>query len=194
MPVRTACVKRNSRQKFERVENSMHDKLAVYFFVSSNFRFGFYAALLAAAIGGIFFYQLWQPERQVLLHSAHFLTEIEKKNWPAVADFVAPDYADRWENDRTQFLQRLREVSRFCGSVAIEAKNPQARAEDRNGSWLAKISLTGGTGEYAPVIRERVNSLSAPFELRWRRESAKPWGWKLVAIDNPALQLPAGAD
>ena len=150
--------------------------------------------MLAAVISGIFFYQLWQPERQVLLHSAHFLTQIEKRNWAATATFVASDYADRWGHDRAQFLQRLREVSRFYGSATIDAKNPQVRAENRDGYWLAKITIKGGTGEFGLVIQERVNALPEPFELRWRRESAKPWDWKLVGIDNPALQLGNGTE
>ncbi|HEY1583637.1 MAG TPA: hypothetical protein VGF73_11125 [Chthoniobacterales bacterium] len=44
-----------------------------------------------------------------------------------------------------------------------------------------------------PQIIEWVNSLTTPFELRWRRESWKPWDWKLVEVRNPGLELPARA-
>jgi hypothetical protein len=37
---------------------------------------------------------------------------------------------------------------------------------------------------------ERINSLSTPFDLRWRHVSGKPWDWKLIAVSNSQLELP----
>ena len=31
---------------------------------------------------------------------------------------------------------------------------------------------------------------AAPFELEWRRQSAKPWDWKLVRVSNASLEIP----
>jgi hypothetical protein len=41
------------------------------------------------------------------------------------------------------------------------------------------------------VVKERVNSLTTPFELQWRHISRKPWDWKLVRVSNPELDIPA---
>jgi hypothetical protein len=38
-------------------------------------------------------------------------------------------------------------------------------------------------------IKHRVNSLSAPFQLQWRRQSSKPWDWKLVRVSNRELKI-----
>lgn len=153
-----------------------------------NFRNGLYAGLLLAAIVGIFLARLWQPERQVQLHSAHLLAQIEKKNWSGVAAFIGDEYQDRWGHDRTVLLERLRVVFRFVGNPQITARDVGIRTESSKGFWTARITIKGA-GEFAPVIEERVNSLPAPFELEWRRQSSKPWDWKLVRVDNSALEI-----
>ena len=40
------------------------------------------------------------------------------------------------------------------------------------------------------LVKERVSSLTTPFDLEWRRMSAKPWDWKLVRVSNAELALP----
>jgi hypothetical protein len=35
-----------------------------------------------------------------------------------------------------------------------------------------------------------VNSLESPFEFEWKRGATWPWDWKLVAVRNPALEIP----
>lgn len=153
-----------------------------------NFRNRFYAGLLVALIVGVYLVRLWQPERQIELHNAHLLSQIEKKNWANVAEFVADDYQDRWGNDRALLLERLREVFRALPNVRIDSIGAVTRTENSSGYWTAKITIHA-TGEFAPVIEARVNSLAAPFELEWRHRSAKPWDWKLVSVRNPELEI-----
>jgi len=155
-----------------------------------SFRNGVYAGLLVAAIAGIWLATLWQPERQVRLHSAHLLSQIERKNWRAVGDFVGEDYQDRWGNDRNRALARVRGVFSSFPKARIEASGAHVRIKERQGYWQAKITVSGGASELASVIEERVNSLPAPFELEWRRRSSKPWDWKLVCVRNPSLEIP----
>src|ERR1043166_7573789 len=153
-----------------------------------NFRNGFYAGLLVALIAGLYLVRLWQPERQVELHSVHLLSQIEKKNWNAVGDFIGPEYQDRWGNDRVLLLERLREVFRSLPNARIEARSPLMRVGSGRGNWSAKITITG-TGEFASVIEARVNSLEPPFELEWKRGATWPWDWKFISVRNPALEI-----
>jgi hypothetical protein len=125
---------------------------------------------------------------QIRLHSGHLLSQMEKKDWTAVAEFIGQDYQDRWGDDRALLLERMREVFRVIPNARIEAGDPQVHVEDSKGLWAAKISVYGA-GEFAVSIQERVNSLSAPFELEWRLQSSKPWDWKLVCVRNPALEI-----
>ena len=155
-----------------------------------SFRNGVYAGLLIAAIVGIWLATLWRPERQVRLHSAHLLSQIEKKNWRAVGDFLGEDYQDRWGNDRNRAVARVRGVFSLLPKARIEASGAHVRIENRQGYWQAKVTVSGGASEFTPLIEERVNSLPAPFELEWRRRSSKPWDWKLVCVRNPSLEIP----
>jgi hypothetical protein len=157
--------------------------------VPLSFRNGLYAGLLAAVILGLYLAALWRPERQVRLHTAHLLSQIDRKNWKAAAEFIGADYQDRWGDDRAILLERLREVFRFLPNTRIEANDPQVRIETVKGLWTARITVTGGAGEFASVIQARVNSLSAPFEFEWRRQSSKPWDWKLISVRNPVLEI-----
>src|SRR4051794_26703471 len=78
-----------------------------------NFRNGFFAGLVVASAWGLWVALLWQPDRQITLHSAHLLEQIEKHDWKAVGDFLGTNYQDPWTNDRTRLLERLREAFRM---------------------------------------------------------------------------------
>ena len=153
------------------------------------FKINFYVGALVAALISLWLGQLWQAERQVRLHSEHFLQQIEKRNWSAAADFVAAEYHDDWGHDRKEMVARLRIVLRFFSSLRIDAGTPQVSADTPAGWWSAKVRLEGGGSEYAPEIVQRVNQLSEPFVLHWRRQSWLPWDWKLVRVSNPSLDL-----
>ncbi len=140
-------------------------------------------------IWGICLVRLWQPHRQIVLHSLHFLEEIEKKDWKAVGEFVSNDYQDRWGNDRALLLDRLREVLRALPNARIESSFPSSRTEAGHGYWTAKITVKG-SGEFADFIQHGVNSLDSPFEFEWQRGATWPWDWKLVSVKNPALEIP----
>ena len=153
-----------------------------------DFRNGFYAGLVVVAIWGTWVALLWQPERQVRLHSVHLLERIQKKDWKAAVEFVDPGYQDRWENDRARLLQRLREVLSIMPNATIEATQPAFRTSGNRRYWTAKIQIKNA-GDLADYVESRVNSLDEPFEFEWLR-GAWPWNWTLVSVRNSALEIP----
>lgn len=153
-----------------------------------SFRNGIYAGLLIAVLVGIYLSRLWQPDRQVELHSRHLLAHIEKKNWKRVEQFIRADYLDQWAQDRPLVLERLREVFRALPTARIEAAGEVVRTNGGRGQWIARVTIDG-TGEYADLIEGRVNSLKTPFELEWQQGATWPWDWKLVAVRNPAFEI-----
>jgi hypothetical protein len=157
--------------------------------VHSTFKISFYAGALFAAMVGFWLAQLWQAEKQVRLHSENFIRQIEKRNWSAAGDFIAPDYHDDWGHDRTAILDRLHLVLHFFSSLTINAGNPQVSTDSPAGWWSAKVQIGGSGSEFAPEIVSRVNSLTEPFVLHWRHESWRPWDWKLVRASNPSLVI-----
>lgn len=78
---------------------------------------------------------------------------------------------------------------RLFSSPTITVTNPQTRLAPPEAMWSAKIQIARRGDELAPEIIARVNSLTKPFELRWRRESRWPWDWKLVRVANPSLEI-----
>jgi hypothetical protein len=157
-----------------------------------SFRNGFYAGLIVAAIWGIYLFRLWQPERQIELHNAHLLEQIEKHNWKNVGEFIGTTYQDRWGNNRTLLLQRLPQVFGALGNTQIEATNTAIRREDGRGYWTARI-VVKGTGEFTDFVQNKVNSLDTPFEFEWQHGATWPWDWKLVSVRNPALEISESA-
>ena len=150
---------------------------------------GFYAGLLIALIIGLFCNWSWQPERQVSRHTDGLLRAVEHKNWSRVNDLVAGDYTDQWGDDRKLMLARLREAFRYVRDVKIRFADRIITTEHRRGIWRAKITIDADNGEVGPMVEQRVNLLTTPFELEWRRVSAKPWDWKLFHVSNSELEL-----
>lgn len=152
-----------------------------------NFRNGFFAGLVVASAWGLWVTLLWQPERQVSLHSAHLLEQIEKHDWKAVGGFVGTNYQDRWTNDRTRLLERLREAFRMLPNARIEASLPLIQTAEGRGHWTAKIKIKS-PGGFSDYVESRVNSVEEPFELEWQRGDW-PWNWKLVTVRNSAFEI-----
>jgi hypothetical protein len=159
--------------------------------VSISFRGRFYVGLAIALCIGLYLVWLWRPERQVKRHTENFLQAIEHKNWTAAGAFIASDYQDQWGDDRARVLERMREGFRYVRGIQIHASNTTVRIERHRAEWTGKITIDGDEGEAMDLLKERVNSLVTPFELEWRRLSAKPWDWKLVRVSNSALEIPA---
>lgn len=154
-----------------------------------TFRNGFYAGVLGAIVAGLYLFQLWQPEKQVRLHSLHLISALERKDWAKVGEFVDESYTDRWGHDRGLLLARLRAVLPFARNLHIELMAPAVSASSREGEWCARLKIEADENEVSTMIKARVNKLDAPFQLHWRR-FGKLWEWKLMRADNSALELP----
>jgi hypothetical protein len=139
---------------------------------------------------GFWLVHLWSGPEQVQLHSENFLRQVEKRDILGAGNFIAADYHDDWGDDRALLLNRLRLVVGSLNSLTIKAGEPNVTLTPPDASWKAKIQINGSGSELASELNTRVNSLTTPFELHWRRKSWKPWDWDLVEIRNPSLQIP----
>ena len=157
-------------------------------------RDGFYLGLALTLGLAVFLMWLWQSERQVTQHTQNFFRAIERKDWPRAGDFIAPDYQDQWGNQRTVVLERMREVFRYLRNVQLTPSQTAIRIDNGSAHWQGHIAINGDRGEVMDVVKARVNSLTAPFDLEWRRLSAKPWDWQLLRVSNPELAIPEYAE
>jgi hypothetical protein len=156
------------------------------------FRNAFYGGGSVALALGIFLIWLWRPEHQVRLHSDHLLRSIESRNWSRFSSLIADDYRDQWEQDRALAVERTRGVFSYLPGIHIVPHDPIIQTEGGKATWQAKIVIEGSDNELARLVKERVNALTTPFTLEFRRVSGKPWDWKLVRVSNPGLTIPAG--
>jgi hypothetical protein len=134
---------------------------------------------------------LWQPERQLLLHQAHFRQAIEARNWSKLGKLIDPAYADRWGYTHET---GLREAQRWLGqffSLTITSAGQTDTLSPTGGTVTERWQMDGKGLEAASLIVEHVNACEAPFVFQWKHGSWKPWDWTLVRIDNTALDLTA---
>ena len=157
----------------------------------SWFRDGFYAGAGVALALGIYLLWLWGAEHQVRLHTDHLLRTMENRDWAKLATFLADDYQDQWGQDRAMVLQRARGVFGYLRGIHLVPGYAIVQAASGQASWHARVTIEGDNGDLATMVKERVNSLATPFTLEWRRQSSKPWDWKLVRVSNPSLDIPA---
>jgi hypothetical protein len=155
-----------------------------------SFRNGFYAGLAATVIFGLYLFRLWQPQKQIELHTAHLLAAVETHNWKAVGAFIGQEYQDRWGNNRALLLERLPQVFRAMGKTRIDSIQIAVRREAGKGYLRARIQIHG-TGEYVDYIQTRINSLEEPFEFEWQHGATWLWDWKLISVRNSALEISA---
>ncbi|MBA3881413.1 MAG: hypothetical protein H0X73_01610 [Chthoniobacterales bacterium] len=159
--------------------------------IRPNFRNGFYAGLLVAIMAGVYVLHLWKPEQQVELHSVHLLHAIERRDADAIGEFIDVNYQDQWQHDRTLLLERLRAALRYTRNLHLEPHEPIVVPVSGDCEWQARITVAGEQNEVVTLIANRINPLKEPFLLQWRKQSWKPWDWKLIHASNEALELPA---
>jgi hypothetical protein len=140
----------------------------------------------------LFLLRLWQPERQITRHTENLFRSIEHGNWEHTGAFISDDYHDQWGHDRVQMLERVRAIFRSLRGVKINHPPAAVRIYDSRATWIGKVTIEAEENEFAGLIKDRVNSVTTPFELEWRHVSSKPWDWKLVRVANSGLEIPAG--
>jgi hypothetical protein len=146
------------------------------------------AAAAAFVAFALFLLWLWQPERQVRLHTSHFLKKVERRNWDDARNFLAPDYSDRWTHDRDSAVADLREAFRSFLFVTIENRTDSCELHGDRGTTRTVLKISGNGGPVAHLIMERVNGLHGPFTFDWRKASWKPWDWELTGVEHPELR------
>jgi hypothetical protein len=131
---------------------------------------------------------LWQPERQLLLHQAHFRGAVERRDWARIRTMLDPDYADRWGHTRDTGIEDARQAlgQFFVLTVTAEPVSDELTAE--GGTVTERWKIDGTGTELAPLVEQRVNAVETPFEFQWKHTSWKPWDWTLIRVDNAGLE------
>lgn len=143
-------------------------------------------ATAALAALGIWLAWLWQPERQVRLHSETLIRSVERRNWRKVETLLADKYTDRWEHDKGFVVGALRQV--FQQFIFLDIQHEIVAADAISGRATANVKISGQGGALAQIVMTKVNALGPPFTFTWEKRSGWPWDWQLVAVDHPTLE------
>ncbi|EDY16841.1 conserved hypothetical protein [Chthoniobacter flavus Ellin428] len=142
---------------------------------------------------GLWLLWLWQPERQVRLHTTQFLKKVQQRNWKAVPAFMADDFSDRWGHNKAAAVEDAEQVFSQFLFLTIENRTEQCEVHGREGTTSTWIKISGNGSAIAQLVMERVNGLQKPFIFTWRKVGSAPWEWQLTHIDQPELNIDPGA-
>ena len=141
------------------------------------------AALLALAL---WLAWLWQPERQLRLHTASLVKAVEQRNWSKVQSLLADHYADRWGHDKAFVVTGLQQV--FGSFLFLKIEQESVAVQVASGTTITRVKMSGQGSPVAQFVIEKVNGLSAPFTFTWAKSGGMPWEWSLTAVDHPTLK------
>jgi len=134
---------------------------------------------------------LWQPERQLLLHQAHFRAAVENRDWSRVESLMDPTYADRWGYTRETGVQEARQWMGQFFALTITAEPVADQLTPGGGTVTERWKIDGTGTDAALLVEQYVNQVQTPFLFQWRHNSWKPWDWSLLRVDNPGMNLSA---
>lgn len=131
------------------------------------------------------------PERQVRWHQRQLLSAVEDRDWEDVAELMADSYSDRWQHDKAFVVREAREVFRQFLTVQVTGEERDLYVENGAGEIKTRLIISGRGGPLAEFAMSRVNVMREPWVFRWQQQSAWPWDWQLVWVDQPELSLRA---
>jgi len=137
---------------------------------------------------------LWQPARQVELHTLNLLKRASSRDWTAVEAMMAPDYRDAWNADRTAALGEARKLFSHFFALQIAVLEPLRVTKDED-EWKASgvVGIFGSGTPVAHAVMDEVHEAEGPFVFRWRKSGTWPWHWSLVATAHEGLDSKYGA-
>jgi hypothetical protein len=132
---------------------------------------------------------LWQPTRQVRVHTEALLEACEDRDWEDLRELIADDYSDRWGHGKAELAERSRQVFAQFLFLTVEGHDMVIEEADATGDARVRVVLQGRGGPLAEIAIQRVSELKEPFIFRWQQRSWKPWDWQLTRVVQPELRV-----
>ena len=136
---------------------------------------------------------LWQPARQIELHTLNLLKRASSRDWTAVEAMMARGYRDAWNADRTAAIDEARQLFSHFFALQIAVLEP-LRVTEEGDEWQAAgaVGVFGSGTPVAHAVMDEVREAEGPFIFRWRRSGTWPWQWSLVGTGHEALDAKFG--
>lgn len=129
----------------------------------------------------------FQPSRQLHRTFEKFVTTGERRDWETAASFLASDYRDDWGHDRETGIATASELLGHFFFLEITTNPVKITVNGSRGEVRTRPRLAGNGTAIAQYVMTRANELQQEMTFVWRRESWKPWDWKLVSVHQPEI-------
>lgn len=147
------------------------------------------ALVVGFAAWAVWLFLLWQPARQVELHTMNLLARASDRNWPAVEAMMASDYRDTWNRDRAAAIDEARQLfSHFFALRIVPLEPLQVTGQAGNRTAASPIGIFGSGTPVAHAIMDEVRAVNGPFEFRWSKNGPWPWQWILAELRHGELE------
>lgn len=141
------------------------------------------ALLLVALLLGI----PWlSPTRGAERAWKNLVTAIQDNDQAELATYLGNDYKDGFGLDREGALKLVATVRGQFIVCTIRFEQPETVMDvnKRVAITRARILLHGQGTPLATAAIQASQASQTPTEFRWRRNSWKPWDWRLVSVEN----------
>lgn len=126
------------------------------------------------------------PSRGVERAWKHLVEAIEQNDREALSGALGADYRDGFGLDRDGALQLAATLRGQFIVCTIRRERPELvmDANKRAAITRALIRLDGHGTPVATAAIQASQAGQTPTVFRWRRNSWKPWDWRLVSVEN----------
>lgn len=146
------------------------------------------ALVIGVAAWAVWLSQLWQPARQIELHTRNLLARASDRDWPAVEVMMSPVYRDARHEDRASAVDAAREwTSHFFALQIVPLGDWQINVSGNDGQASGEIGVFGSGTYVAQAVMDAAREFKEPFVFRWRKSGRWPWQWQLAEIAQPEL-------
>jgi hypothetical protein len=147
-----------------------------------------WSALALIATWSTWLALLWQPARQVELHTENLLARVSARDWSAVSEMMSPVYRDDWGHDRAEAIRRADELFNQFFSLKILPTGPMdIRASGAEVTNAVPLGIFGSGTPVAHAVMNEVREAGGPFVFRWRKNGSWPWQWVLSGAGHAEL-------
>lgn len=141
---------------------------------------------VVAAVAVVMVWAAWEysPGRQLEKAFLRLITAAENRDWKTVRAGMAETYRDQWGFDRDESVRLASEVLGQFLTLQITCENLRVSREGDAALVETRLRLRGRGNAVGEALMQRANALQDDFRFAWRRESWKPWSWKLVSLSQ----------
>lgn len=150
--------------------------------------------LVLGAIAIIWLVVEMQPRHQAAKAFDTLIASAEARNWKSFRSVISNQYRDQWGMGADQLVEGASEALRQFFTLDIQMTQPQLTVVGNSAEVRCRPRLTGTGTPLAQMLVDRSAALQQDTVLTFRRESWKPWDWKLVSVAQPEVDLSAARD